>query len=511
MLTIKLDIQQKALTIGDRQFKDTISNLKKLVSKDIIYKGPITRYYDFPSKYPKPMAHQVITADYVCRHRRGYVFNSIGTGKTLIMDWVFDFLQKEKEVKKGLIVSPLSTLECVHADELRFSLPHLSFAIVHGSRQKKIKQLKQDVDVYIINFDGLKSMEHELNKRDDIDCIFIDELSILRNTNNHLWNAANRLYGYHTNKMMWGFTGSPMPKEPTDCYGQACLIRPDKLPLRTNWHTKTREPISYTRFKKMTMVQLSEFTWVPKSDWEKICYGILQPSIRFETKDCTDLPPLVTEFRDIEMSGEQSKAYSQMRKHMIAEIGDYRVTAVSAAIKIMKLVQITSGGIYHTEKNETILLDCKKRFQELYNIADGTKGHVLIFAPFKNILTIIQEKLQARYGQGCAEIVSSAVSAPKRADIYRSFTQGSLRFIVAIPSCMSHGLNLQPKCHTGIWWGPIDRYDVYEQACGRIYRTGQNSKTLVVHFQSSGAEKKLYSKLKTKESNQQLLLNLLKG
>ena len=44
--------------------------------------SPISRDYDWPGKY-KPMSHQVETASFLTLHRRAFVFNDPGTGKTL--------------------------------------------------------------------------------------------------------------------------------------------------------------------------------------------------------------------------------------------------------------------------------------------------------------------------------------------------------------------------------------------------------------------------------------------
>jgi SNF2 family DNA or RNA helicase len=504
---------QKAIEINGKEYKDNVPNYRLLSSKELLLEGPIARHYDWPSKYDKPMAHQAATADFVTQHRRGFVFNSIGTGKTLIIDWLIDFLIQEKEITRALIVAPLSTLQCVHRDELRYSLPHLDNVILHGSKAKRLELLNKDVQVYIINFEGLGVIEDELKKRNDINGIFIDELTAYGNKTTARWKVANNLFGTHTDKIVCGFTGSPMPNAPTDCYGQACLIQPNSLPQKTDWRSGKQKPVSYTHFKRLTMTQsaYSEFVWESKPNWEKICYEALQPSIRFEASECIDLPPLITEYRDVEMSNDQKKAYKQMKQDMLVTIDDEVITAANAGIKLMKLVQIASGSIYKTDTGKAFQLDCSARHKELHSLIDESKGHTLIYVPFKNVLPIIKLKLEKRYGAGCCELVYSDVSPADRAAIYTRFTVEDLRFIVATPQCMAHGLNLQAKCSMVVWWAPVLGYRFYEQACGRVYRNGQTETTLFMHLQGSPVEKELYQKLVTKESNQRLLLKLLKG
>ena len=90
--------------------------------------------------------------------------------------------------------------------------------------------------------------------------------------------------------------------------------------------------------------------WVPRDDANERCFAVLQPSIRFTTADCMDLPPCMTSTREVDMSREQQIAYSEMRRRLQTELereeGDWRtVTAVNASAKIHKLVQICCGTV----------------------------------------------------------------------------------------------------------------------------------------------------------------------
>ena len=53
--------------------------------------SPIRARYNWPGMY-KPFAHQEDTADFLTIHRRAFVFNDPGTGKTLSALWAADYL-----------------------------------------------------------------------------------------------------------------------------------------------------------------------------------------------------------------------------------------------------------------------------------------------------------------------------------------------------------------------------------------------------------------------------------
>lgn len=508
MIQIHENLQQ--LEIKGKYFFDSVENYRKLGGL-YLPKGPITRYYDFKSKYPAPMAHQVTTADFVTRHRRGYVFNDIGTGKTLIMDWLIDFLKREKEIKRTLIISPLSTLNSVHAEELKWSFPRLSYTVLYGSKERRLRELAKDRDIYIINFDGVKTIWEELYKRNDINCIFIDELTTLRNKKTNRWTIIYSLYGpQRKNFICFGFTGSPRPQAPTDIYGQAVLINPDKLPQQRHYRSGRQVPIPFYKFRDLVMKKVSEWRWVERLEAAQICYNILQPSIRFTRTECSDMPKAITEVRDVQLSKEQDRAYKEMLKTCKTEIDGTEFTAVNAGVKQQKLIQICAGALYGPD-GAVHVLSCTPRLKVLKEVINLVlPRHTIVFAPFRNVVAYLMKELQSEYGRDAVDyVISKDVPLKQRTLIYRNFTQGDLKIIVATPGCMSHGLNLQSKCSTVVWWAPIRSYETYEQANGRTDRTGQDAQPIIIQLQGSGTEKKLYKGLEDRESAQNILRGLL--
>ena len=82
--------------------------------------------------------------------------------------------------------------------------------------------------------------------------------------------------------------------------------------------------------------------------------------------------------------------------------------------------------------------------------------------------------------------------------------------IVAQPVAMAHGLTLT-AASTVVWYGPVNRADIYEQANGRVTRPGQKHNTLIVHIEGTPLERKMYQRLQHKQSMQGLLLDMVQG
>ena len=153
--------------------------------------APIREYYDWPGRY-KPFDAQREAAAFLSMYDRAFNLSELGTGKSLASLWAYDYLRSVGHLHKVLVVSPLSTLERTWADEVFQHFPHLEYAVLHGSKDKRIKLLNTDVDVYIINHDGLQIIEPLLADRPDIDLIIIDEIAqAARNAGTDRWKAIN--------------------------------------------------------------------------------------------------------------------------------------------------------------------------------------------------------------------------------------------------------------------------------------------------------------------------------
>ena len=156
--------------------------------------SPINFHYDWPGRY-KPYAHQQVTSEFLTMNPRAFCNNGMGSGKTVSVLWAFDYLRKAGVVSKMLVISPLSTLERAWGDEIFRNFPELSFAVLHGTREKRHKLLANDFDIYIINHDGIKAPEtvKALVEREGLDLVVIDEIASFRNASTDRWKALNTL------------------------------------------------------------------------------------------------------------------------------------------------------------------------------------------------------------------------------------------------------------------------------------------------------------------------------
>jgi SNF2 family DNA or RNA helicase len=459
---------------------------------------PMPIHYVFPkvSGRHDPFAAQRDTASFLAMHSRAFCLNGMGTGKTNSALWAYDYLRRTKQVQKMLVVCPLSTMERTWADSVFNTFPHLDAVVLHGTRERRNKLLKQDVHVYIINIDGLAAIKDELAKRPDIDLIVVDELALARNSGTDRWKLLNTICNKQSVRRVWGMTGSPTPNAPTDAWAQCRLVTPDNSSV----------PKYFGAFRDRVMRQLTQFKWVNRPEANDVVWQMMQPAIRFSLDDCTDLPEQTFITREVEMTPEQKKAYKDMLSKLATDYQGGQILAVNEAVKANKLIQIACGVAYGTN-GEEVVIPSKPRMDVLKEVIESSEGKVIVFVPLTAALESVAAELSKDW---TVEVVHGQTSKSERDRIFGEFQRTpDPRVLVANAAAMSHGLTLT-EATTIVWYAPVHSNETYEQACARVRRPGQTRTTVIVHICGSDVERRVYKRLQDKQSMQGLLLDMMK-
>jgi SNF2 family DNA or RNA helicase len=459
---------------------------------------PMPMHYDWPkvSGRHSPFSAQLETASFLSMNSRAFCLNGMGTGKTNSALWAYDYLRRTKTVRKMLVVCPLSTMERTWADSVFQTFPHLDCVVLHGSRERRIKLLAQDVHVYVINIDGLSTIKDELAKRADIDLIVIDELALARNSGTDRWKILNAICNKQAPRRVWGMTGSPTPNAPTDAWAQCKLVTPDNALV----------PKYFSAFRDRVMRQITPFKWAARQDANEAVYQMMQPAIRFSLDDCVDLPEQTFITREVALTQEQAKAYKDMMSKLATEYSGGQILAVNEAVKANKLIQIACGVAYGTG-GEEVVIPSKPRIDVLKEIIEESEGKVIVFVPLTGALESVASELRKDW---TVETVHGGTSKSERDRIFGEFQRGlDPRVLVANASTMSHGLTLTAAT-TIVWYAPVHSNETYEQACARVRRPGQTRTTVIVHIAGTDVERRVYKRLQDKQSMQGVLLDMMK-
>lgn len=447
--------------------------------------------YEWPRPHGlTPFEHQKITAEFLVNNRKAFCFNEQGTGKTASVIWAVDYLMTLGLVRRVLVVCPLSIMKSAWQQDLFKFAIHRTVTVAHGAAKKRKQILEMGSEFVVINFDGVGVVKNEIIKG-GFDLIVVDEASAYKNSQTVRWKDLRDLTKHV--KGLWMLTGTPAAQAPTDAYGLAKLINPEGVPM------------FFGQFRDQVMNKVSMYRWIPRANSQKIVHKALQPAIRFEKKQCIDLPTLTFVSRDAVMTPQQLKYYNVLKKQMLIEADGEEISAVNAAVQINKLLQIAGGAVY-TDSGEVLEFDVSTRLGVVKEVVDESSNKVLVFVPFTHTILLLQKYLEAA-GILC-DVINGNVSVNKRAEIVKAFqTQPDPKVLIIQPQAASHGLTLT-AADTIIWYAPCTSVETYLQANARIDRPGQVNPMTVVHIVGSPIEAKMYSMLQGNISNHNKVIDL---
>lgn len=468
---------------------DEAQVLKNLKLKNV--PSPILGRYEWTGAY-KPFDHQRTTAAFLTMNRRAFCLNEQGTGKTGSAIWAADYLLSQKQIRRVLVICPLSIMDSAwRADLFKFAM-HRSVDIAYGAANKRKDIINGDAEFIIINYDGIEIVEKELAEG-GFDLIIVDEANAYKNVQTKRWKTLNRILQPDT--WLWMMTGTPAAQSPLDAFGLAKLVNP------------TQVPKFYTAFRDMVMYKINQFKWIPKDNASAIVHNALQPAIRFTKDECLDLPELTYTTRVVELTKQQVKYYNLLKSRMIIQAGGEEITSANAAVNMSKLLQISCGAVY-SDSGETLEFDIGNRYSVLKEVIEESSQKVLVFVPFKHVIQILSAKL--REDGITAEIINGDVPVNKRTEIFNAFqTTPNPRVLIIQPQAASHGVTLT-AANTVVWWGPTSSLETYAQANARVHRSGQHHPCTVVQLQGSSVEKHVYNMLDNKIDVHTKLVDLYK-
>jgi len=435
----------------------------------------------------------MVPSTFLLLRRAGCIFVTGNTGKSIASIWAADFLLTEGIVKKVLIIAPLSTLKVVWGREFAHHLPHRSFVICTGSRQKRIELLaKPGVQYVIINHDGFTNLADELT---GFDVVVYDECTACKSPSSQRYKKFYRWVNKH-NPWLWMLTGTPISQTPADAWTLARLVESSAVPK------------SFTSFRDIVMKKVTAFKWVPRDDALETCRRVLQPSIRFTLDECMDIPQTNYVGRKTELTKAQEKAFGEMQTTAVAYFGSGAVTAANTAVMLSKLIQIVTGALYGND-GETFAIDSSLRYNTLTELLEEIGDKVIIFIPLKGVQHLLMEKLE-KDGYDVA-LVNGDVGTKERDQIFNDFQNTEkIRVLLAHPRVAAHGLTLT-RAKDIIWYAPIYSLEQYEQANARIRRLTTAGKTSVWHIYATAFEAELYRRLKAKQNTLAEFLALVQG
>jgi SNF2 family DNA or RNA helicase len=357
----------------------------------------------------------------------------------------------------------------------------------------------QPADAYIINPEGIRTDVKEkriirlckrLRDEGKKIVLVIDESSKLKSRTSRTYKSLKRIRMYCSRCVI--MTGTPSPNGLTDLWAQFDVLDNGKT-LQPNFVDFRHDTCKEVVLRGVTWQDKQGRThsatkWAPRAGAAQQVYRRLEPRvIRFRTQDCIDLPRKRFLIRDVEMNAEQRDVYEAMESRLFAEVEGETVTAKVAAVKLIKLREITGGFVFTDSGAEQQLGKDTPKMLELdtlleQSIADklgdeGPPNKALIWAQYQWECKTLVKRYQRLYG--ARGLFGGISSSAKDESIGRFKTDPSCRLLVCHPASVGHGLNLT-EANFCFYYSLSHNFEEFYQSHARMARAGQ--KRLMTYF-----------------------------
>lgn len=443
-----------------------------------------------------PHEYQKRATEFILDHEAAGLFLEMGLGKTVITLTAIDELMNDRfEVTKVLVIAPLRVAEDTWSRESKKwdHLEHLKISKILGAAADRIKALKKQADIYVINRENVVWLVEYLEEnriRWPFDMVVIDELSSFKSNQAKRFKALKKMRPMMDRVV--GLTGTPAANSLMDLWAEMYLLdRGERLgrtltAYRGNWF-RPGYGNGYVTYK-----------WEPRRGaLEDITKRISDITVSMKAEDYLTLPDKIETTIEVDMGEKGLKAYKEMEKESLIELEGEEIAAMDAAAVMSKLLQLANGFVYDGAHNAKLIHTAKlEALEEIIEAADGSP--VLVFYNFQADKDAILAKFhEARLLENDSTV--------------EDWNRGKIKILLAHPASAGFGLNLQEGGHIMAWYGLPWSLEQYLQAVARLQRQGQKYPVMVYHLIAKGTvDEQVVKSLSKKDITQSALIGILK-
>ena len=484
--------------------------------------------------------HQKAGVAYLAAAKQALLADEPGLGKTAQAIRALKKLRDNGEEVFPILITCPNTLKSNWKREFERWWPELDVTIIKGSATKRRVLFEESSQVFIINWESLRSHSRllgygsialarctdcgghdskisearcEVHKRElneiDFKSVVADEIHRSKDPKSKqtraLWAASGDA------KIRFALTGTPIAKDVVDLWPILHWLKPEEWPSKTKGIDRYVNTM-LNAFGGMMVLGL-------KPEKEAEFYSSINPRMRRMLKSIVLpwLPDVMNDRRDVEMNPKQLKAYRQMSENMIAMLeadGELNAATGEVIVATDPLVQTTRllqfANAYATvEVNEAgqekVLLSepsCKvdALMDDMKN-GDFGDDSVAVCAVSRQLIEILSARMEKegiKHG-----LITGAQSETERQQAVDDFQAGKVKWILFTAQAGGVGITLTTARRLVMLQRPWSLVD-YKQALDRVHRIGSeiHDSILITDYVTEGSiEERVIDALDVKAEN----------
>ena len=437
----------------------------------------------------KPYEHQLTALEKSWDKTEYGYFMEMGTGKSKVLVDNMAMLYDKGKINGAVIVAPKGVYRNWYSQEIPNHLAShiqptmvLWTALTSKTKDKEYQSLFEtghDLHILIMNVEALSTKKGLEFATKFMSChktmIAIDESTTIKNPSAKRTKAILKLGKEATYRRI--LTGSPVTKSPLDLFTQCGFLNSYLLGYDSFYAFRNRYANMIDRNFGGRRVQLIG----SYKRLDELAEKLKVFSYRVLKEDCLDLPEKVYIRREVDLTEEQSKAYSSMKSAALALLDGKMATAPHVLTQMMRLHQITCGHLKNDDGTTTEIKS--NRMTELMNLLDEVEGKVIIWGNYIYDIENLVKAVGKEYGEDSVVQYYGATSSDDRAKAIKKFQDpdSKVRFFIGNPQTAGYGITLT-EAGTVVYFS--NGYDLEKrlQSEDRAHRIGQTKSVTYVDF-----------------------------
>ena len=426
------------------------------------------------------------------------LFMEPGLGKTVTTLTALQSLIKSGQANNVLILAPKRVVEDTWPKEIdKWGHIDLTYSVVLGTPKARVAALKEDVDLYLMNYENIQWLFDLLPSVESwpFDTVVLDESSKVKSSTSKRFKTLKKLHA-HTTRFI-ALTGTPSPNGMFDLWSQAFLLDGGKRLGKSFYAYRARyfhQPNPYG------------YAWVPNVGAAEKIAGLIQDiCVSMKADDYLSLPSFNVVPIEVDLPSGARATYDAMHNDMVAWITETDVVdAANAAVMTGKCLQIANGALYLPPDEDGA------RSSEWHHVHDVKIAALESIYSELNGAPLLVAYMYKHDQERLVKAFPDAVDIKEPGAIDR-WNRGEIAMLLAHPASAGHGLNLQDGGNHLCWFGLNWSLELYEQFNARLHRQGQTKPVFAYHIMANDTvDHAVLDRLTNKRSVQESLKYLLK-
>ena len=408
-------------------------------------------------------------------------FMEMGTGKSKVCIDNAALLYERKEIDAFVIVAPKGVyrnwarqeIPAHMPDRIKYDLVVWSPSPTKANKKRLLDLLEpsETLRIFIMNVEALSTSKGKrfltmfLNHSESL--LAVDESTAIKSPKARRTKTIISVAPLAKYRRI--LTGFPVTQSPMDLWAQCRFL--DKELLEDCGDNFFQFQYRYAIMTKRSVGSHSFNQIVGYRNLERLSALLKNFSSRIMKEECLDLPDKIYTRRDVALTPEQLRIYTELKDFALAQIDDHEfMTTPNVMTQLLRMQQVLSG---HTKTDSGEFVEINdNRLAELMACLEESEGKVIIWSRFRYDVKRIADALTKEHGPRSTVTYFGDTSDNERTSAIEQFQEGDARFFVGNPQTGGYGITLT-AAQTVVYFANSFDLAVRMQSEDRAHRIGQ--------------------------------------